>query len=84
MELRKTKEELNVFMQNITLLRKKHNISKVEMAKLLEIGIGSLNKLEKGEMPPRLSVSILFAINRHFGIPPYSMFCRIFDKEDYK
>ena len=54
---------------NILYLRKSNNISKKEMAEILGIGISSLSKIEKGILPPRLSVEILFKIKNCFGIP---------------
>ena len=55
---------------NLAWLRKKYGYSKKTMAKHLGIGVGSLNKLERGEMPRRLSVEIFYAVYDHFGIRP--------------
>lgn len=63
-----TRREIKIFMKNIAYIRKKHGLSKREMAKLLKIGVESLNKLESGELPKRLSVKVLFEIERHFGV----------------
>ena len=40
------------------------------MSELLGIGIKSLNKIEKGEVPPRLSANVIFNIWRYFHIRP--------------
>lgn len=37
------------------------------MAKILGIGITTLNKIEQGVLPPRLSAEILFRIREYFG-----------------
>ena len=54
---------------NVLYLRETHNITKKEMAKILGIGIKSLNKIERGLLPPKLSVRVLFRIRDRFGIP---------------
>mgnify|MGYP003305338862 CR=1 FL=1 len=56
-------------LYNIAWLRKYHGLSKKEMAKRLDIGLWSLNKIEKGELPPRLHCDIIFAVHRNFGTP---------------
>lgn len=61
-------DAIKIFSQNVMYLRKSHNITKKEMAKILGIGINSLNKLEQGILPPRLSVKILFRAKNYFGI----------------
>ena len=63
-------KEFAILFQNIAWLRKYHRISKKRMAKLLGIGVWSLNKIEKGELPPRLGINIVFAVEKHFGIRP--------------
>ena len=74
-----TEKEIENFMHNIAWLRKKHNLSKKQMAQICHIGVPSLNKLENGIMPRKLRVDIVFAIYRYFGIHPTDQF-----KEMYK
>ena len=62
-------EAIKYLSYNILCLRRTNNLTKKEMAKILGIGIASLNKIEQGILPPRLSVTILFKIQAHFGIP---------------
>ena len=59
---------INIFLYNIVWLRKHHGLSKKEMAKRLGIGLWSLNKIEKGELPPKLHCDIIFAVYQNFGI----------------
>ncbi|MBQ9963765.1 MAG: helix-turn-helix transcriptional regulator, partial [Clostridia bacterium] len=61
---------LTILSHNMKHIREQYAFSKRDMARLLGIGIGSLNKLEKGELPPRLGVEILFNIQHYFGISP--------------
>ena len=65
-----SKKELENFMYNVVQLRKYYGISKKRMAELLGISIGSLNKIENGEFPPKLSVEVIFNIHNIFGIHP--------------
>lgn len=59
---------IDIFLHNIVWLRKHHGLSKKEMANRLGIGLWSLNKIEKGELPPRLYCDVIFAVYRNFGI----------------
>ena len=59
---------------NIIKLRKENNLSKKEMAQILHISSYSLNKIEKGELPPSLNIDIVFYIEKHFNIPPHKLF----------
>ena len=59
---------------NIIKLRKENNLSKKEMAQILHISSYSLNKIEKGELHPRLNIDIVFYIEKHFNIPPHKLF----------
>ena len=63
-------QKKDIFCDNIRYLRKSINLSKKEMANLLGIGLHSLNLLEKGMIPPRLSVQILYNIYHQFGLLP--------------
>ena len=59
---------IDFFLQNIAWLRKHHGLSKREMAQRLSISVGTLNKIERGVLPPRLGCEILFAVYRCFGV----------------
>lgn len=65
---------LMLLLRNITGLRKHYGCSKKQMAHLLGIGIGTLNKIEAGIIPPRLTVEIVFIISREFHIEPSVLF----------
>ena len=72
------RQSLERFMRNVTWLRKQHGLSKKHMVKILGIGVGSLNKIENGQMPLRLGVEILERIYIHFGITPQEQFVKDF------
>ncbi len=68
MKILQKNEVIDILTYNIAHIRKANNISKKKMAEILEIGIYSLNKIEKGILPPRLGVTILFRIQEYFNI----------------
>ena len=59
---------IDIFLYNVAWLRKHYGLSKKEMARKMGIGVGSLNKIEKGELPPGLKIDVLFNIYKEFGI----------------
>lgn len=65
-----TEKIIEIFCENVKILRKRHGLSQKEMAERLHIGTRSLALLEKGKMPPRLNAEILIWIYRNFGILP--------------
>ncbi len=66
--------EMEIFLKNVTWIRRHYGLSKKRMAELLGIGIASLNKIENGEMPQRLGVEIVFRICDKFGLSPEEQF----------
>lgn len=66
----KQQECFDILMYNLTWLRKTHGISKKRMATMLNIGIGSLNRIECGEFPPNLKVDVLLLACKHFHTCP--------------
>ncbi len=75
-----TKKELQTFSYNVAWLRKKNGLTKKKMAQILGIGVVSLNKIERGEVPPRTSVEILFKIYNYFNIRPSELIAEQFGK----
>lgn len=61
---------------NILWLRRHYGISRKRMAALLGIGLWSLKKIEKGKLPPRLTIEILFTLYEQFGISPSVLLSR--------
>ena len=59
------------FCENLKYLRNINRLSKKEMAGRIKIGVKSLSKIEKGELPPRLMVDVLFELERSFGVEAY-------------
>lgn len=63
-------EQLKNLLYNIAWLRRKSGLSKKTMAKLLGVGIGRISKIEKGELPPKLSLEALINIFYIFRVDP--------------
>lgn len=59
---------------NLYLIRKKNGLTQKEMAKRIGIGINTLRQLEKGTIPSRVSVGLIFNISNEFNIEPYELF----------
>lgn len=55
-----------IFCDNIANLRKKHNLSLSQMAKILQTTVKSLKIIESGKIPSRVSVRIAFNASRKF------------------
>ncbi len=71
--MEQSNEEQN-FCMNVRSLRLLHKLSQKEMAQALGIGVKSLQKIEAGEIPPRLGADVLFAIHNRFRIPISNLF----------
>ncbi len=72
------KQEIENFAHNVRFLREKHNLSKTEMADILGISFNSLNKIETGQIPKRLSVGVVFRIEQYFGVKCHLLFQKRF------
>lgn len=63
-----------ILSHNLLWLRKKHGYSQKTMAQIMGIGVKSLRTLERGELPPRLTIACLPPVCRHFHISPSDLF----------
>ena len=66
--------ELDNLLYNIKWLRQHNGLSKKQMTDILGVSLKTLNKIERGEMPPRLGASVLYNISVHFGISSSKQF----------
>ena len=69
-------KQIIVFCQNVKTLREKNGLNKKEMAKILGIGVISLEKIEQGIIPHRTGVKTILKISQHFRIDPHKLFIR--------
>lgn len=67
-------KEMKAFCNNIRILRITNGLPKKEMCVIMKIGIKTLNKLENGEIPPRLSADILYYVGKHFDLRVSDLF----------
>lgn len=75
-------KEYLIFCHNIKWMRVHRKLSKKKMAKMLEIGVGTLTKIENGMLPPRLTVEIFFNFQHCFGIHPVDQLSRRLGEDD--
>lgn len=61
-------ESYDIFCHNVSALRKRHCLSKKKMARILGIGIASLDKIERGVIPKRMSCDVLIRLGKYFDI----------------
>ena len=52
--------DIRVFCENVKKIRENKKLSKRAMAELLGISVYSLNLLERGKVPHRLSIDIVY------------------------
>jgi len=64
----KIEPELSNLLYNIKYLRLKHGLSKKEMTELMGIGLGSLNRIESGEVPRNLGTRVIVELMLHFRV----------------
>ena len=67
----------SVLAEHMKQIRKEEGLTQKEMAAKLGIGIATLSKLERGIIPPRLSCSVLFRVQKHFGVHPKDLFAPV-------
>ena len=67
-------KEIKIFGENIKNLRLNKGLSKRAMSKLLGIGVKNLETLERGELPIRLTIEIVYHIKENFDLLPSEMF----------
>ena len=67
-------QQIIVFCENMKTLRKRNNLSKKEMAKILGIVVRNLAKIEERVMPSKTSTSVIFKISHHFKIKLHELF----------
>lgn len=59
-----------IFLQNLTYLRIQHGLTPKQMAKLLNISVRSMKRMERGELPLSVDADVLYSINDHFDVSP--------------
>lgn len=62
------------FTHNVAVLRKKAGLSRREMAETLGVSVYCITKLEHGEIPPTLTLEIVFQIYEVFHVHPKEQF----------
>ena len=70
------KNDFSIFCDNIKMLRQRNNLTKTEMCKIMRISYHSLQMIESGVLPPRMSCEALIRACRYFSVSPKDMLSR--------
>jgi len=62
------------FGENVRILRKSHNLTQRELARIMGIGVQSLRRIERGDFPPGFCAYHLFRMVEYFQIPSDALF----------
>lgn len=68
--------DVQILLHNIAFLRQHHNLSKKKMAQALHISVESLNKIERGILPERLSAEVLVHLANRFNYTTVELLTR--------
>ena len=68
-----TGEEAHIFCENVKYLRSVNNLSKTAMAKKMGVCRKTLESIEYGIIPEKITCKVLFNIYTNFGIEPPDM-----------
>ena len=71
------KDDVQILCQNIKFLRQKHKLSKNKMSQIFGVSVKTLNSIENGILPPRMSCEPIFRIQGYFSIRPSQLFSTI-------
>ena len=63
-----SEHSFNIFLENVKRLRDQYALSKKKMAGIMDVSIYTINKIERGELPPKMSVTVVFNLEKYFGI----------------
>ena len=69
----KSEQQIKIFCKNVKKLRIANNLTKTEMARLLDISVYALSLLERGVLPHRMNCMVLYNIHDNFGVMPSEM-----------
>ena len=73
--------EISILCENVKRLRKRENLSKKEMARLMGIGVRSITMLENGVLPIRMKANALWYLKWRFGITIEELLSKIIEIE---
>ena len=66
-------ESIDLAYRNIRFLRLANQLSQKEMAKILNISVGTRRKMERGIPTPRVTIDILWQLRDAFGFSPSTL-----------
>lgn len=72
--------EIIIFSRNLRFIKDKYKLTQKQMAEICGIGMVSMSKLLKNELPPRVGVECLFRLSKYFEVEIKDLFCKDFFK----
>ena len=75
-------DEIVIFCYNVSLLRRYFHLTQKEMAKILEISVYSLRKIERGVITEKITLDVVYLLYKRFGLPYSKQFSRELVWED--
>ncbi|MBU5449571.1 helix-turn-helix transcriptional regulator [Acetivibrio sp. MSJd-27] len=63
-------------------MRRKYKLTQKKMAEICHISVSSLRKIERNELPPQLSVDIIFYLVFYFKLVPKQLFYSLLELEN--
>jgi hypothetical protein len=69
-------------MRKYKILAQEIQINTEKMAEICHISVSSLRKIERNELPPRLSVDIIFYLVFYFKLVPKQLFYSLLELEN--
>lgn len=73
-------KEVHIFCENVKYLRSANNLSKTAMAKKMGVCRKTLESIEQGIVPKKMTCKVLFNIYTNFGIEPPDMITNTLSK----
>ena len=74
-------QEFIILSRDLRFLKSKYQLKQKQMAKICGIGVPSMSKLLKNQLPPRVGVECLFKLSRYLDIDIKDLFCEKFYKK---
>ena len=62
------------FCRNIAYLRRTHNLTQAQMARIMGVGVHSIRLLERGILPKRLSYMVFYPLCDYFNLSADALF----------
>ncbi len=76
------RKELKKFCCNVEKIKQDYNLSDEKLMKIMHTSRKSLKSIKNGKVPERVSVEVLFHLNKYFNIDIPSLFTQQYKISD--